>query len=74
MLLLRDFKRSLFFGVKMTHLTMLKYSTNELGYIQVVTNSDNKKELEGIGFVDHIDKVKKPKAKKETVKKVSKDA
>ena len=44
----------------MTHMTMLKYSTNEQGYIQIVTNSDNKKELEALGFVDHIDKVKAP--------------
>ena len=43
-----------------THMTMLKYSTNEQGYFQVVTNSDNKKELEALGFVDHIDKVKAP--------------
>lgn len=41
---------------------MFMYSANELGFIQVVTNSDNKKELESIGFVDHVDKVKKPKA------------
>lgn len=44
----------------MLHITMMKYSTNELGYIQIVTNSDNKAELESLGFVDHVDKIKKP--------------
>lgn len=43
---------------------MLKYSENVLGYIQIITNSDNKKELESLGFVDHIDKVKAPSSKK----------
>lgn len=61
MLLLRDFIQSLFFGVKMTHMTMFKFSADdELGYFQVVTNSDNKKALEALGFVDHIDKVRAP--------------
>ena len=53
---------------------MFKYSNNDLGYIQVITNSGNKKELESLGFVDHIDKVKKPKAKKSAAKKADKDA
>jgi hypothetical protein len=51
---------------------MLKYSaTNKLGYFQVVTNSANKEELESLGFVDHIDKVRAP-AKTKT--KVAKNA
>lgn len=74
-LLLRDFKQSLFFGAKMTnttHMTMMKYSPdNEQGYFQVVTNSENKKELEGLGFVDHIDKVRAPT---KTKGKATKDA
>jgi hypothetical protein len=42
-------------------MTMLKYSPKaELGYFQVTTNSANKKELEDLGFVDHIDKVRAP--------------
>jgi hypothetical protein len=36
---------------------MFKRSTNN-EIIQVVTDSDNKKELESIGFVDHVDKAK----------------
>lgn len=50
---------------------MMKFSKNELGYIQVVTHANNKDELESIGFVDHIDKVKAP-AKKVAAKKVAK--
>jgi len=52
---------------------MLKYSTNELGYIQVVTHSSNKKELEDLGFVDHEDKLKAP-VKKVAKSKAKKDA
>ena len=49
---------------------MMKYSKNDLGYIQVITHADNKKELEDSGFVDHIDKVKAltKKTKAKTVK------
>tara|TARA_R110000868_G_scaffold210375_1_gene460375 strand:+ start:13223 stop:13372 length:150 start_codon:yes stop_codon:yes gene_type:complete len=43
---------------------MFTHSKNELGYLQVVTHADNKKELEFIGFVDHVDKVEAPKVKK----------
>ena len=46
---------------------MFKYSTNTKGIIQVVIGSEDKKELESMGFVDHVDKVKlpvKPKATK----------
>ena len=50
-------------------MTMFKYSVNDLGYFQVTTNSDNKKELEALGFVDHVDKVKAP-----VRRKVKKDA
>ena len=53
---------------------MLKYSGNDLGYVQVVTHSANKKELESIGFVDHIDKVKAPARKATTKAKAKKDA
>ena len=53
---------------------MMRYSENESGFIQVVTNEVNKKELEAIGFVDHIDKVKAPvKTRKKAVKTVDKD-
>ena len=48
----------------MSHCTMLLFSKNDLGYIQVITNSSNKKELEKAGFVDHIDKVKAPTKRK----------
>ena len=53
---------------------MLKHSGNDLGYIQVVTHSSNKKELELLGFVDHIDKVKAPIKAKVTKSKAKKDA
>ena len=52
------------------HITMLKYSKNDLGYIQVVTHADNKSELEEVGFVDSVEKVKEPK--KPIVKKAVK--
>jgi len=72
MVLSRDFNQSLFFGAKMTHMTMFKYSaSSELSYYQVVTNSVNKKELEALGFVDHIDKVRAPA---KTRNKATKDA
>lgn len=47
---------------------MFKYSTNELGYIQCVIKSCDKEEYESLGFVDHIDKVKKPSRRKKVVK------
>jgi hypothetical protein len=56
------------------HITMLKHSKNKLGYIQVVTHSSNQKELEDIGFVDDVSKVKAPKATAKKAVKVSKDA
>lgn len=57
---------------EITHMTMLKYSASmEQGYFQVVTNSANKKELESLGFVDHIDKVRAPS---KTKTKATKDA
>jgi hypothetical protein len=39
---------------------MFKYCESELGYIQCVIRQDLKSEMEKLGFVDHIDKVKKP--------------
>jgi hypothetical protein len=59
----------------MSHISMVKYSKNDLGYIQVVTHANNKGELESIGFVDHIDKIKEPikKAAKKTNKVVKDD-
>ncbi len=50
----------------MNHLSMFLFSKDK-GHIQIITNSANKKELEAIGFVDRIDKVKKPR--KTTAKK-----
>lgn len=65
MLLLRDFKQSLFFGVKM-HITMLiKNSKDKI--IQCVIDDSNKADFEALGFVDHDSKLKakvKPKAPK----------
>ena len=57
-------------------ITMFHHDDNELGCFQVVTVDDNKKSLEKLGFVDHIDKVKKPtkKATKKPANKVEKDA
>ena len=51
----------------MSHITMFTYSVNDQGCIQIVTNAVNKKELESIGFVDSVDKVKAP-VKKVTTK------
>ena len=45
------------------HITLFKYSTNDKGYLQVVTHEDNKPELVKAGFVDHVDKVKAPAKK-----------
>ena len=52
------------------HITLFKYSTNDKGYLQVVTHEDNKPELVKAGFVDHVDKVKTPVKK---TKRVTKD-
>lgn len=60
--------------LKMNHITMFKSSDNNLGYIQVVTSFINKEELESIGFVDHVDRIKKSRAKiKPKTKAVSKN-
>lgn len=45
---------------------MFLKSSNTLGYIQVVSCEDNKKELEGKGFVDDVSKLKSEKTKKPT--------
>jgi len=67
MLLLRDFKQSLFFGAKM-HITMLiKNSADNI--IQCVIDDEDKADFEALGFVDHDTKLKpkaKPKAKVKT--------
>ena len=55
-------------------MSMFKYADNDLGYIQVLINSDNKKELESLGFVDQLDKVKAPTKKKTVKAKAKKDA
>lgn len=50
-------------------MTMFKFSIDkDTGYFQVVTNSANKKDLEALGFVDHIDKVRAPAKPKAAVK------
>lgn len=41
-------------------MSMFKYSDNELGYIQITTNSGNEKELSKLGFVDNVEKLTKP--------------
>lgn len=62
MLLLRDFKQSLFFGAKM-HITMLIKNTQDK-IIQCVIDDSVKSDFEALGFVDHDSKLKaKPKAK-----------
>ena len=40
---------------------MLKYEDNDQGYIQCVIKARFKADFIKLGFVDHIDKVKKPK-------------
>jgi len=52
----------------MRHRTMLKYSDNDKGFIQCVIRDDVKSDFESLGFVDHIDKVKKPVKRKKAVK------
>lgn len=51
----------------MQHISLFKYSKNELGYIQCVIAGKFKEEFEALGFVDHIDKVKKPTRRKKAV-------
>ena len=41
--------------------SMLKYEDNDQGYIQCVIKARFKADFIKLGFVDHIDKVKKPK-------------
>ena len=61
-LLLRDFKQSLFFGAKM-HITML-IKNNQDEVVQCVIDDSFKSDFEAMGFVDHDSKIKsKPKAK-----------
>tara|TARA_R110002051_G_scaffold312651_1_gene388015 strand:+ start:2275 stop:2487 length:213 start_codon:yes stop_codon:yes gene_type:complete len=65
MLLLRDFKQSLFFGVKM-HITMLIKNAQDKT-IQCVIDDSNKKDFEAMGFVDNDAKLK-PKPRARTIK------
>jgi hypothetical protein len=44
----------------MHHLSMFKWSSNDLGYIQVVIKEEFKEEMRGMGFCESIDKIKKP--------------
>jgi hypothetical protein len=41
--------------------SMLRYADNDQGYIQCVIKARFKADFIKLGFVDHIDKVKKPK-------------
>lgn len=50
------------------HLSVFKYSSSELGYVQCVIRKEFKEEFEKMGFVDHIDKVKKPTTRRKKVK------
>ena len=50
------------------HTSVFKYSSNELGYVQCVIKDVFKEEFAAMGFVDHIDKVKKPSRRKKVVK------
>lgn len=52
----------------MKHLSVFKYSTNEHGYVQCVIKDCFKEEFAAMGFVDHIDKVKKPTRRKKVEK------
>jgi hypothetical protein len=44
--------------------SMMRYCDNEQGYIQCVIKARFKAEFIKLGFVDHIDKVKKPRKQK----------
>lgn len=48
--------------------SMLRYADNDQGYIQCVIKARFKADFIKLGFVDHIDKVKKPR--KQRAKKV----
>ena len=48
----------------MKSLSMFKYSTNDKGYVQCVIRSEFIEEFTAMGFVRHIDDVKKPRRKK----------
>ena len=54
----------------MKHLTVLKYSTNDRGYVQCVIKDEFIEEFTAMGFVKHIDDVKRPQSKR---KKATKD-
>jgi len=65
MLLLRDFRQSLFFGVKM-HITMLIKNAQDKT-VQCVIDDEDKASFEALGFVDNDTKLK-PKPRARTVK------
>ena len=65
MLLLRDFRQSLFFGVKM-HITMITKNAQDKT-VQCVIDDSDKADFEAMGFVDHDSKLK-PKPRARTVK------
>lgn len=52
--------------------SMLKYADNDQGYIQCVIKARFKADFIELGFVDHIDKVKKPR-KQRVANKVTLD-
>lgn len=47
---------------------MMKYADNEQGYVQCTIKAEFKAEFIKLGFVDHIDKVRKPKKQKASTK------
>ena len=50
------------------HLSLFKFSSNSRGYVQCVIKDEFIEEFKAMGFVDHIDKVKKPTKRKKVVK------
>ena len=59
------------------NITMFKKSSNEYGQVRCVISDEYKEEFTGMGFVDHVDKlksVKKRSAKAKTEKVESNDS
>lgn len=53
----------------MRHLSVFKSSTNDIGYVQCVIKDEFIEEFTAMGFVKHIDDIKKSKPRKKRAAK-----